>query len=82
MAADTSAFLVVACEASMPELWGAMRVLRQELAVPRIHWRADERYADGRHFRLEIPVALLANPRLASQQVVAVLHTLGLVVTP
>ena len=78
MAPDATAFLVVACEGSMTELWSAIRTLRQRLNVSRVHWHPDERFPDGRHFRIEIPVALLANRLQASQQVAAIVQSLGL----
>ena len=82
MAPDPTAFIVVPVEASMTVLWRAMRSIRMNLAISRVHWHPDERFSDGRHFRIEIPVAQLANPKGAQADVQLILQAEGAVLTP
>ena len=78
MSVHPAAFLVITCEASLPELWAALRTLRSNLPVSRVYWHPDERFRDGRHFRIEIPTALLAEPAQARSRAEAILAHTGL----
>ncbi len=78
MAADATAFLTVACETTMPDLWVALRALRRELPIARVYWHPDERFHDGRHFRIEVPVALLIDPVNARGRVEHILQHYGI----
>jgi hypothetical protein len=77
MAPDPTAFIVVPVEATMTVLWRAMRAIRSNLAISRVHWHPDERFRDGRHFRVEIPVAQLADPQGTQVDVQLILQAEG-----
>ncbi len=65
----------------MTVLWRAMRVIRSSLAISRVHWHPDERFRDGRHFRVEIPIAQLANPLGTKAEVQLILQAEGATLT-
>ncbi len=77
MAADPTAFIVVSCEATMTVLWRSLREIRTALQIVRVHWHPDERYRDGRHFRVEIPISRVANPQEAQANVCSILVAHG-----
>lgn len=81
MAPDPTAFIVVPVEATMTVLWRAMRVIRSSLAITRVHWHPDERFRDGRHFRVEIPVSQLADPHGTKVNVQLILQSEGATLT-
>lgn len=73
MAVDSSAFIVVPVEATVPVLWRAMRSIRTSLNITRIYWHPDEHVRDGCHFRLEVPVAQLQDPATARGRIQSIL---------
>lgn len=77
MAPDRTAFIVVSCEATLTVFWGALREIRQALQIARVYWHPDERYHDGRHFRVEIPISRVANPQEAQASVCSILIAQG-----
>lgn len=77
MAADPTAFIVVPVEATMTVLWRAMRAIRTTLAITRVHWHPDERFRDGCHFRIEIPIAHIDDPLAAKAHVQLILQEQG-----
>jgi hypothetical protein len=77
MGPDRNAFIVVSCEATMTVLWRAMREIRSALQVARVHWHPDERYSDGLHFRVEVPISRVANPVAAQEDVRSILIAQG-----
>jgi hypothetical protein len=81
MAPDPSAFIVVPVEASMPVLWRAMRAIRSGLSITRVYWHPDERFRDGHHFRVEVPVAHIPDPVAATANIQSILLEQGAVLT-